>query len=135
MTTINPSFQPVGSQLPFREIESRVREFWEKEEIFRRSVAARPPANIFSFFEGPPTANGSPGVHHILARVFKDIFPRYKTMRNYRVERRFGWDTHGLPVEYEVEQDLKLNGAQEIRDYGVARYNEACRSIVLRYTN
>ncbi len=133
MTTINPSFQPVGSQLPFREIESRVREFWEKEEIFRRSVAERPPDNIFSFFEGPPTANGSPGVHHILARVFKDIFPRYKTMRGYRVPRKGGWDTHGLPVELEVERELGLSSKQEIEAYGIAEFNARCRESVMRY--
>ena len=104
MTTTNPPFQPVGSRLPFRELESGIRDFWRDQNIFRRSVDERPADNIFSFFEGPPTANGSPGVHHILARVFKDIFPRYKTMRGYRVPRKGGWDTHGLPVELEVER-------------------------------
>ena len=133
MTTTNPPFQPVGSRLPFRELESGIRDFWRDQDIFRRSVDERPADNIFSFFEGPPTANGSPGVHHILARVFKDIFPRYKTMRGYRVPRKGGWDTHGLPVELEVERELGISSKQEIEAYGIAEFNAKCRESVMRY--
>ena len=133
MTTTNPPFQPVGSRLPFRDLESGVRDFWKDGEIFRRSVDERPADKIFSFFEGPPTANGSPGVHHILTRVFKDIFPRYKTMRGYRVHRKGGWDTHGLPVELEVERELGLSSKQEIEAYGIAEFNARCRESVMRY--
>ena len=126
-------FRPVGSQMPIRELEERIREGWREREIFRRSVEERPSDKIYSFYEGPPTANGAPGVHHILSRVFKDIFPRYKTMRGYRVPRKGGWDTHGLPVELEVERELGLKSKGEIEEYGIAEFNARCRESVMRY--
>ena len=93
----------------------------------------RPAERLFSFYEGPPTANGNPGVHHVLARAFKDLIPRYRTMRGYRVPRKGGWDTHGLPVELEVERELGLTSKQEIEAYGVEAFNERCKQSVFRY--
>ena len=133
MTTGQFRFQPVGSQMPFREMEEQIREFWREENIFQRSIDERPADRIFSFYEGPPTANGAPGAHHILSRVFKDIFPRYRTMQGDRVPRKGGWDTHGLPVELEVERELGLASKQEIEEYGIAEFNRKCRESVMRY--
>ena len=87
----------------------------------------------YVFFEGPPTANGRPGIHHVLARAFKDIFPRYKTMQGYHVLRRGGWDTHGLPVEIEVEKRLGLSGKQQIEAFGVEEFNRRCRESTMEY--
>ena len=129
----NPRFEPVGSRIPFREMEEQLRADWRDGDIFRRSVEERPADKIYSFYEGPPTANGAPGVHHVLARVFKDLFPRYLTMRGYRVPRKAGWDTHGLPVELEVERELGLQSKAEIEDYGIAAFNRRCRESVMRY--
>ncbi|MSQ41768.1 MAG: isoleucine--tRNA ligase [Dehalococcoidia bacterium] len=106
---------------------------WRERDVFRRSVEERPDAPLFSFYEGPPTANGNPGVHHVLARVFKDLIPRYRTMRGYRVPRKGGWDTHGLPVELEVERELGLSSKREIEAYGVEAFNQKCRESVFRY--
>ena len=128
-------FEPVGSHMPFREIEERQRTFWREREIFRRSVEERPADNIYSFYEGPPTANGTPGVHFVMPRVFKDLFPRYKTMRGYRVPRKGGWDTQGLPVELEVERELGLRSKAEIEAYGIAEFNRKCRESVMRYVD
>jgi len=126
--------QEISNKIHFPELEKEILQFWRDEQIFQKSIDQRPEDRPFIFYDGPPFATGLPHYGHLLAGTIKDVIPRYKTMRNFRVERRFGWDTHGLPVEYEVEQDLKLNGAEEIREYGVGRFNEACRSIVLRYT-
>ncbi len=124
-----------SNKIHFPKLEAEILKFWRENNIFQKSIEQRPAERSFVFYDGPPFATGLPHYGHLLAGTIKDVIPRYKTMRNFRVERRFGWDTHGLPVEYEVEQDLKLNGAQEIREYGVSRFNDACRSIVLRYTN
>ena len=94
-----PVFEPVTSRFSATELEQRILDFWREHDVFKRSVEERPADRIFSFYEGPPTANGNPGVHHVLARVFKDLIPRYRTMRGYRVPRKGGWDTHGLPVD------------------------------------
>ena len=126
--------QEISNKIHFPELEKEILQFWRDEQIFQKSIDQRPEDRPFIFYDGPPFATGLPHYGHLLAGTIKDVIPRYKTMRNFRVERRFGWDTHGLPVEYEVEQDLKLNGAEEIREYGVGKFNEACRSIVLRYT-
>ncbi len=127
------SFRPVGSVMPHRELEERIREFWRERDIFRRSVEERPKDVVFSFYEGPPTANGTPGVHHVLSRVFKDLFPRYQTMRGRRVPRKGGWDTHGLPVEIEVEKMLGLDSKPAIEEYGIAEFNRHCRESVMQY--
>ncbi|MEZ4502505.1 MAG: isoleucine--tRNA ligase [Dehalococcoidia bacterium] len=126
-------FSPVSSRFSATDLEERVLDFWKRERIFERSVEERPADRIFSFYEGPPTANGNPGVHHVLARVFKDLIPRYKTMRGYRVPRKGGWDTHGLPVELEVERQLGLSSKPEIEAFGVAEFNERCKASVFAY--
>jgi len=127
--------QEVSNKIHFPDLEREILQFWREEEIFQKSIDQRPEDLPFIFYDGPPFATGLPHYGHLLAGTIKDVIPRYKTMRNFKVERRFGWDTHGLPVEYEVEQDLKLNGAEDIREFGVGKFNEACRSIVLRYTS
>jgi isoleucyl-tRNA synthetase len=106
---------------------------WEREDTFQQSLAARDGAPHFVFYEGPPTANGKPGIHHVMARTVKDLFCRYKTMQGFRVDRKAGWDTHGLPVEIEVEKQLGLVGRDAVEAYGLARFNEACRASVLQY--
>ena len=126
-------FEPVPSRVSFPALEEEILAFWRERDVFRRSVEERPADRLFSFYEGPPTANGAPGVHHVLARVFKDLIPRYKTMRGYRAPRKGGWDTHGLPVELEIERELGLRTKQEIERYGVAAFNERCRESVFRY--
>ena len=126
-------FRPVGASFAHLELEDRIRRFWREREIFRRSVEERPADEIYSFYEGPPTANGTPGVHHVLSRVFKDLFPRYQTMRGKRVPRKGGWDTHGLPVELEVEKALALDSKGAIEQYGIAEFNRQCRESVMQY--
>ncbi|MBI4088610.1 class I tRNA ligase family protein [Candidatus Kaiserbacteria bacterium] len=113
--------------------EEAILAFWERERIFEKSLAKDSPEGEFVFYEGPPTANGKPGIHHLEARAFKDAIPRYKTMRGYRVERRAGWDTHGLPVELEVEKQLGFKGKPDIERYGIAAFNKKCRESVFAY--
>jgi isoleucyl-tRNA synthetase len=113
--------------------EEAVLAFWERERIFEQSLAKDSPKGDFVFYEGPPTANGKPGIHHLEARAFKDAIPRYKTMRGYRVNRRAGWDTHGLPVELQVEKELGFTGKPDIEKYGIAAFNKKCRESVFAY--
>ena len=108
-------------------------ERWRDGDVFERSLANREGAEVWSFYEGPPTANGRPGSHHVLARVFKDVYPRYKTMCGYRVPRKAGWDCHGLPVELEVEKQLGISSKQEIEEFGIAEFNQRCRESVFEY--
>lgn len=122
---------PRDQTLP--EIEKEVLDFWETHDTFRKSVAEREGAIPFVFFEGPPTANGRPGAHHVLARTIKDIVCRYKTMTGHLVDRKAGWDTHGLPVEIEVEKELKLETKDDIEEYGVCEFTKSCRASVFRY--
>ncbi len=126
-------FKEVSSKVNFPEREAGILRFWKENKIFEKSLEIREGAPRYVFYEGPPTANGLPGTHHVLARVFKDLFPRYKTMRGYHVLRKGGWDTHGLPVELEIEKELNLNSKQAIEDYGVAEFNAKCRESVFRY--
>ncbi|MXX98151.1 MAG: isoleucine--tRNA ligase [Rhodothermaceae bacterium] len=114
-------------------IEREIRQWWESEGIFQKSVELRAGAPTYTFYEGPPTANGHPGVHHVMARTIKDVFCRYHTMKGCRVERKAGWDTHGLPVEIEVEKSLGLDGHEDILRYGMAKFNQQCRESVLAY--
>jgi isoleucyl-tRNA synthetase len=114
-------------------MEEQILEFWKKNQIFAKSLAIREGAPRYVFYEGPPTANASPGTHHVLARVFKDLFPRYKTMCGYYVLRKGGWDTHGLPVELEIEKELGLTSKREIEEYGIAEFNQKCKESVFRY--
>jgi len=133
-------FKPVSAKVDFPALEEEVLELWKNNDIFQKSVANRADAEEYVFFDGPPFATGLPHYGHLLAGTIKDIVPRYWTMKGKRVERRFGWDCHGLPVEHEAAKDLKatqgldLAGKYEIEAYGVDRFNEYCRSIVLRYT-
>ena len=116
------------------EIEEKVLKFWKENQIFEKSVALRQAhGKKFRFFEGPPTANGRPGIHHIEARSFKDVIPRFKTMRGYFVRRKAGWDTHGLPVEIEIEKELGLKNKQEIEKFGIAEFNEKAKASVWKY--
>ncbi len=108
---------------------------WKERAIFEKSLELRAGAEEWVFYEGPPTANGKPGVHHVLARVFKDIYPRYKTMRGFYVGRKAGWDCHGLPVELEVERRLGFDHKEQIEAYGVAEFNKLCRESVTTYVD
>ncbi|MBA7470386.1 Isoleucine--tRNA ligase [subsurface metagenome] len=114
-------------------LEEETLKFWHKNDIFQRSVAARKGSPRFVLYEGPPTANGSPGIHHVLSRVFKDLIPRYKTMKGYYTPRIAGWDTHGLPIELEVERELGFSSKADIEKYGIDRFNNRCRESVFRY--
>ncbi len=127
------SFKPVSSKVDLVKMEERVLDFWKEHDVFQRSMKEREGGPEYVFYEGPPTANGKPGIHHVLARAFKDMFPRYKTMRGYHVLRRGGWDTHGLPVEIEVEKKLGFTNKQQIEEYGIDRFNALCRESVFTY--
>ncbi len=126
-------FRPVGSKVNFPQVEEGILGLWRKHNVFERSVNARQGGSRFVFYEGPPTANGSPGIHHVLARVFKDVIPRYRVMKGYYAPRIAGWDTHGLPVELEVERELGLSSKKEIEDFGIDRFNARCRESVYGY--
>ncbi|HET9591700.1 MAG TPA: isoleucine--tRNA ligase [Solirubrobacterales bacterium] len=128
-----PGFEPVDPKQSFPALEERMLARWREEGVFERSLAQREGAPVWSFYEGPPTANGRPGSHHVLARVFKDVYPRYKTMCGYRVPRKAGWDCHGLPVELEVEKQLGISSKQEIEEFGIAEFNQRCRTSVFEY--
>jgi isoleucyl-tRNA synthetase len=127
-------FSEIASRYDGPTIEKSILEFWRRENVFATILAqgrGKPP---FVFYEGPPTANGRPGIHHVLARTFKDLFPRYKTMRGYHCERKAGWDTHGLPVEHEIEKVLGIYDKRRIeKEVGIAQFNALCRESVMRY--
>ena len=124
-------FEP---NLPISKREEAILQFWKEKKIFEKSVTHREKNPPFTFYDGPPFATGLPHYGHILAGTIKDVIPRYKTMKGFFVKRRFGWDCHGLPVENEIEKGNELSGASQIEQYGIAKFNEECRSIVLRYT-
>ncbi|HAW11354.1 MAG: isoleucine--tRNA ligase [Candidatus Dormibacteria bacterium] len=126
-------FTAVESRAQLAEAERAVLAFWKRDDVFRRSLELRRDGKPYVFYEGPPTANGKPGIHHVLARSFKDLFPRYRSMCGYSVERKGGWDTHGLPVELEVERSLHISGKKQIEEFGVARFNDLCRASVAKY--
>ena len=120
-------------KINYPEIEERILKFWQENKIFEKSISSRDKNKSFTFYEGPPTANGKPGIHHVMSRTLKDLICRYKTLQGYRVERKAGWDTHGLPVEIEVEKRLGIKHKSEVIDYGVEKYNKACRESVFTY--
>ncbi|HKJ34799.1 MAG TPA: isoleucine--tRNA ligase, partial [Balneolales bacterium] len=122
-----------AKQVNYPKIEVEVLNWWKKNNIFEKSISTREDGIPFTFYEGPPTANGKPGIHHVLSRTVKDLFCRYRTLKGYKVERKGGWDTHGLPVEIEVEKELGLQGRSQVEDYGIAEYNRKCRESVLKY--
>ena len=126
-------FKPVESRVSFPQLEEKVLAFWKDNKIFEKSIEARKDGTRFTFYEGPPFANGSPGIHHVLARAFKDIIVRYKVMKGYYVPRIAGWDTQGLPVELEVERQLGFSGKDQIENYGVEEFNKRCRESVFKY--
>ncbi len=124
------SFSRVQPNVSFPELEEKVLDLWDRIDAFKASVEMRPPESEYTFYDGPPFVTGSPHYGTLLASIIKDIVPRYWTMRGHRVVRRFGWDTHGLPIEMEVQESLGLNGPRDIEAYGVAKFNEACRTRV-----
>ncbi len=126
-------FKSVNAKLGAPLMEENVLKLWKKQDIFKKTVEQRKGGPDYVFYEGPPTANGRPGVHHVLARAFKDMFPRYKTMRGYHVARRGGWDTHGLPVEIEVEKQLGFDNKHQIEEYGIDKFNDLCKKSVFTY--
>ncbi|MGH2786223.1 MAG: isoleucine--tRNA ligase [Actinomycetota bacterium] len=130
-----PLFREVRSQVDMPALEQTILERWRERDVFARSMASREGAEEYVIYEGPPTANGRPGVHHVPSRVFKDIYPRYKTMRGYSVPRQGGWDCHGLPVELEVEKELGLRSKRDIEAYGIEKFNARCRESVMRYVS
>jgi isoleucyl-tRNA synthetase len=120
-------------QLAYPKAEVEILNWWNEKKIFEKSLTSREDGIPFTFFEGPPTANGKPGIHHVMARTVKDLFCRYKTLKGFKVERKGGWDTHGLPVEIEIEKELGLEGRAQVEEYGLAEYNAKCRESVLKY--
>ena len=127
------SFRAISAAVDLPAVEHEILTFWQKNEIFHKTVDARSEAEPWTFYEGPPTANGMPGTHHIEARVFKDVFPRYQTMKGRHVTRKAGWDCHGLPVEIAVEKELGFAGKGDIEKFGVAAFNDKCRESVQRH--
>lgn len=126
-------YEKVSTSLNFPEREKKILDFWKEKGIFEKSIKMRENGPTFTFYDGPPTANGKPHIGHILTRVIKDIIPRYKTMKGYKVLRKAGWDTHGLPVELEVEKELGINGKSEIEKYGVEPFIQKCKQSVWKY--
>ncbi|MBT2209834.1 isoleucine--tRNA ligase [Actinomadura sp. NEAU-AAG7] len=129
------SFRPLPAQVDLPALERDLLRRWRDSKVFERSLERTASGPRWIFYEGPPTANGMPGVHHVEARVFKDVFPRFKTMKGYHVPRKAGWDCHGLPVEVAVEKELGLTGKKDIEEYGVAEFNDRCRESVLRHVD
>src|SRR5687767_6438052 len=128
-------YRPVPPQVDLPAMERDVLAFWRDAKVFDRSLEETADGPLWVFYEGPPTANGMPGTHHVEARVFKDVFPRFRTMRGYHVARKAGWDCHGLPVELAVEKELGFNGKKDIEAYGIAEFNDKCRESVTRHTD
>ena len=126
-------FRPVANSVSFPELEEKIIAFWRERAIYDKSLQARAGAAPFVFYEGPPTANGLPHPGHCLTRAIKDLFPRYRTMRGYRCDRKAGWDTHGLPVEVEVCKELGIHAKEEIERYGVEPFIRLCQQSVFRY--
>ena len=128
-------YRTVPSQIDLPALDHEVLELWRANHTFARSLELSRGRPEWVFYEGPPTANGMPGVHHVEARVFKDVFPRFKTMQGFHVPRKAGWDCHGLPVEVAVEKELGLSGKPQIEAYGIKEFNERCRASVTRHTD
>ena len=125
-------FIQLPEKLNYPEIEKKILDFWEKNNIFEKTLELRQNANNYSFYEGPPTVNGRPGIHHMLSRTIKDTICRYKTMQGYYVRRQAGWDTHGLPIEIAMEKELGFKDKKEIEVYGIDKFNEKCRDFVFK---
>ena len=123
-------YDKVSTNMNFVEREKNIEKFWEEKDIFKKSIDARKKAPEYTFYDGPPTANGKPHIGHVLTRVIKDMIPRYRTMKGYKVPRKAGWDTHGLPVELEVEKMLGLDGKDQIEAYGLIPFIDKCKERV-----
>ncbi|MGA1248823.1 MAG: class I tRNA ligase family protein, partial [Candidatus Nanopelagicales bacterium] len=128
-------YKNVPPRLDLVSMEHEILSLWDAGKIFEKSLDQTKDKPRWVFYEGPPTANGTPGTHHVEARVFKDVFPRYKTMKGFHVPRKAGWDCHGLPVEIAVEKELGFQGKGDIENFGVAEFNEKCRESVVRHVN
>src|SRR3954463_8949566 len=128
-----PPHRPLPKDVDFPALEERILERWRERDVYQESLRRREGAPPYVFYEGPPTANGRPGSHHVLARVFKDVFPRYKTMRGFYSYRKGGWDCHGLPVEIAVQNELGIENKQQIEEYGIAEFNAKCRESVFEF--
>ena len=123
-------YKKVNPDLNFVEREHNTLKFWQDNQIFEKSVKEREGCPTYMFYDGPPTANGKPHIGHVLTRVIKDMVPRYRTMKGYQVPRKAGWDTHGLPVELEVEKEIGIEGKEQIEEYGIAPFVEKCKESV-----
>ncbi|MSV62085.1 MAG: class I tRNA ligase family protein, partial [Actinobacteria bacterium] len=128
-------FRAIPAAIDLPAMEHSILDFWRENDIFHKSTESRAGGTPWTFYEGPPTANGMPGTHHIEARVFKDVFPRYQTMKGKYVTRKAGWDCHGLPVEIAVEKELGFAGKGDIEKYGIAPFNDKCRESVTRHVD
>ena len=123
-------YTPINPKVDFPKQEEEILQFWKENEVFKKSIENRSEAEEFVFFDGPPFATGLPHFGHFVPGTVKDVIPRYKTMKGMKVDRRFGWDCHGLPIENLIEKELKLNSKTDIEKFGVANFNDACRSSV-----
>src|SRR3989344_5479886 len=126
-------FKPLKMPINLPKLEEEVLAYWRKEEIFQKVQQKNKEGKPFVFFEGPPTANAKPGIHHVEARVFKDLIPRYQSMRGRFVDRKAGWDTQGLPVELQIEKRLELKDKNRIDEYGIAKFNAECKNSVWEF--
>ncbi|ROL62106.1 isoleucine--tRNA ligase, partial [Bacteroidetes/Chlorobi group bacterium ChocPot_Mid] len=125
-------YKPLPEKLSYPLLEHKILDFWDQNKIFEKSMEIREGCENYTFYEGPPTVNGKPGIHHLMARTIKDTVCRYKTMTGYYVRRQAGWDTHGLPVEITVEKELGLNNKDEVIAYGIENFNKKCKGFVYR---
>jgi isoleucyl-tRNA synthetase len=128
-------FEPVDPKVRFPELEQRILTFWRETDVFHRQLELHEDDPLWVFYEGPPTANGRPGLHHTESRTFKDVYPRFKAMTGHHVPRKAGWDCHGLPVELEVEKEIGTRTKRDIERFGIAEFNRRCRESVSRYVD
>ncbi|MCK5455672.1 MAG: class I tRNA ligase family protein, partial [Melioribacteraceae bacterium] len=126
-------FKQYDGKVDYPKMEEAILEYWDKNKIFEKSISSKEDSKSLTFYEGPPTANGKPGIHHVMARTLKDLVCRYKTIQGSKVNRKAGWDTHGLSVEIEVEKKLGIKHKSEVIDFGIEKYNQACRDSVFTY--
>ena len=129
---MNKKFNEYKS-INYYELSSDILSFWKENNVFEKSISSRESGDVFSFYEGPPSANGMPGIHHVMSRTVKDIFCRYKTLKGFKVYRKGGWDTHGLPVEIQVEKKLEITKDDIGKSISVEEYNKECRSAVMQF--
>ena len=126
-------YEKVSTKLDFTSREEKVLKFWKENEIFEKSIEEKKDLPTYTFYDGPPTANGKPHIGHVLTRVIKDMIPRYQTMKGHKIIRKAGWDTHGLPVELEIEKELGIDGKEQIEAYGLDPFIRKCKESVWKY--